>query len=71
MPNYTTRSLKVKDLRELRAAGIPEGDFAFAVAERCIMIDGRQITPDELDDMNAVDFERLVSEINKPHDPKP
>lgn len=67
--NYTTRSLKVRDLRELRAAGTAEVDFAFAVAARCILIDGRNITADELDDMEATDFERLVSEINRA--PKP
>jgi hypothetical protein len=64
--DYTTRTLKVKDLRELRAAGTAEGDFAFKVAARCIQVDGRAITDAELDDMEATDFERLVAEINRP-----
>jgi hypothetical protein len=63
--NYKVRKPKVRDMRALAAENVSEEDRPYAMAARCITYaDGRAITLDEVLDMDAALFSKLVEQMN-------
>lgn len=66
MAKYTVRQPMVGDLREIRKLSKDgETDIEFMIAERCILKDGKAIGAEELNAMDLVTFEGLMSQINE------
>lgn len=64
MKKYQTRKPTVGDMREIYAENVPPEMISFALAERCIMIDGQPIGADGLNRLPLDEFEKLMVEIN-------